>query len=161
MEVLLHGCTYYFSKLRTYSQISVHYKKRPCPHSKFQHLQLLSTTGSLSGPQHIHKLKWAKLSLSLSPSTQNTVCRAQTSPPSPQCRRQTSFAQPPKILFFRSWPLWERKQNSQSTTQPEMKFRKSFCSTGARQLGVPNLSLHSPVKPHSITHFLTLNHDMA
>ncbi len=55
----------------------------------------------------------------------------------------------------------KRKQNSRATRQPEMKFRKTFFTTGARNLGVPNLSLHSPMKLDSVTHFHTFNHVMA
>ncbi len=93
--------------------------------------------------------------------TQNTGSLAQTPTPPPQCRRQTRYAQPLNILFFSSWPLSERKQNSQPTRQPEIKFRKSFCTTGARNLGVPNLLLHLPIKLDSNTHFHTCSHVMA
>ncbi len=42
-----------------------------------------------------------------------------------------------------------------------MKFRKSFCTTGARKLDFSYTSLHSPIKLDSITHFHTFNHVMA
>ncbi len=129
----------------------------PCSHSKIRQLQLLSITWSHSNPQHLHKLASAKWSLITSPPTQNTVTCAQTSTPSPKCRRLTRHIQPLKILFFRSWPLSKRK-NSQATRQPEIKFWKTFWTTAARNLDVPNLLLHSPINLYSITPFYTSNH---
>ncbi len=146
---------------RRNSQLCVQYKRTTCPHSKNSTVttainNLVSLQPSTSTEANTSQI----ITKPLTTDTENRQLCADFDTITTMSKANSSYPTPKDTALF-LMTFVKKETILMTDKQSEMKFRKSFCTTGARNLGVPNLSLHSPIKLDSSTHSHTLNHVLA